>query len=312
MAASAINIYRPAKHMWPAPANSYMLKDSDGAVLIDAGCGFPECYQKIQEFLAEHGVAPSNVHTVVLSHAHPDHMGAMPFLLEESSPRILIHRLEKRLASEIQLLNDSFDMHYITDYYLDRLDGNEPVGIIEYFSALCPMGAAEATDVVDEGDVLALGGRSFEVLHTPGHAPGHISLYDRENRTLLSGDVVGAVVAWYCPSGGGARGYLDSLDKIDALDVDVILPSHGGEITDVKEAIQSTRAFILAREKRVLSLLAEGPRTLLELTDDLFPNVVTRMFPGLQITDSHLIKLEEDGLVTRDERAGVPLYHLSG
>jgi glyoxylase-like metal-dependent hydrolase (beta-lactamase superfamily II) len=306
MAAPAIYTYRPAKHMWPAPANSYLLKDSGGAILIDAGCGFPECYQKITEFLASNGVAPSDVHTVVLSHAHPDHMGAVQFLLEEASPRIFIHRLEKRLASDIQLLNESFDMRYITDYYSDRLGGATPAGIIEYFDTLCPMGAAEATDVVDEGDVLGLGGRSFEVLHTPGHAPGHISLYDRENRTLLSGDIIGAVVAWYCPSGGGARGYLDSLDKVEALDVELILPSHGGEITGVKDAIESTRAFIMERERRILDLLAGGPMSLLELTDALFPNEVTRMFPGLQITDSHLMKLEEDGLVAREEHDGVP------
>jgi|SRR5450759_121356 glyoxylase-like metal-dependent hydrolase (beta-lactamase superfamily II) len=312
MAAPTIYAYKPDKHMWPAPANSYMLKDSCGAVLIDAGCGFPECYQKIREFLAEHGVAPADVHTVVLSHAHPDHMGAMPFLLEESSPRIFIHRLEEPLAVETELLNQSFDMCYIKDYYLDRLDGNEPVGILEYFSALCPMGAAQASDVVDEGDVLSLAGRDFEVIHTPGHAPGHISLYDRENKTLLSGDVVGAVVAWYCPSGGGARGYLNSLDKLDALDIDLILPSHGGEITDVKGAIETTRSFILERENRLLELLAEGPRSLVELTDELFTNVVTRMFPGLQITDSHLEKLQEDGLVTRELREGMPFYSLSG
>jgi glyoxylase-like metal-dependent hydrolase (beta-lactamase superfamily II) len=312
MAAPAIYVYKPEKHMWPAPANSYMLKDSEGAVLIDAGCGFPECYQKIKEFLSAHGVAPSDVHTVVLSHAHPDHMGAVPFLLEECSPRIFIHPLEERLALDIQLLNESFDMCYITDYFLDRLGGNEPVGIIEYFSALCPMGSARATDTVVEGDVLSLGGRDFEVLHTPGHAPGHISLYDRENRTLLSGDIIGAVVAWYCPSGGGARGYLESLDKVEALDIDIILPSHGGEITDVKAAIDSTRSFIMDREKRLLGMLAEGPRSLVELTDSLFPNEVTRMFPGLQVTDSHLIKLQEDGLVTREERDGVPFYSLAG
>ena len=43
------------------------------------------------------------------------------------------------------------------------------------------MGSAAATDTVEDGDVLVLGGRRFEVVHTPGHAPGHICLYDSEN-----------------------------------------------------------------------------------------------------------------------------------
>jgi glyoxylase-like metal-dependent hydrolase (beta-lactamase superfamily II) len=296
--------------MWPAPANSYLLKDDDGAVLIDAGCGFPQCYEKIREFLAENGLAPSDVHTVVLSHAHPDHMGAMPFLLEETSPRIFIHELEKALASDNSLLNESFDMSYISDYYSERLGGIEAADILDYFAGLCPMGAAEATDTVTDGDVLELGGRRLEVVHTPGHAPGHICLYDPDDHILLSGDIIGAVVAWYCPSGGGAAGYLRSLDRIDSLDVEVILPSHGGEIDDPKTAIETTRSFIMARENRILELLGEGPRSLLELTDDVFPSEGTRMFPGLQATHSHLMKLEEESRVRRLEGAGLPVFEL--
>ena len=309
MEPAKIHTYRPDTPMWPAPANSFVLPDADGAVLIDAGCGYRECYEKIKAFLAGLGLAPADIHTLVLSHAHPDHMGAVPFLLEEASPRIIIHALDKPLAIDNALLNKSFDMCHITDYYAERLDSADPAAfdILDYFSNLCPMGAAEATETVEEGDVLELAARRFEVLHTPGHAPGHISLYDRENRTLLAFDLVGAVVAWYCPSGGGARGYLDSLDKIEALDVALLLPSHGEDITDVREAIERTREVLLGRERRLLALLAEGPRSLLELTDALFPAPV-RMFPGLQITDSHLMKLEDDGLVTREVQGGMPFF----
>jgi glyoxylase-like metal-dependent hydrolase (beta-lactamase superfamily II) len=311
MAEAPILAYRPARHMWPAPANSYLLRDGEGAVLVDAGCGFEQCYGKIKEFLAENGLAPSDVHTVLLSHAHPDHMGAMPFLLEESSPRVVIHELEKPLASDNSLLNRSFDMSHISEYYAERLDGAGDFDILEYFAPLCPMGAAEATETVVDGDVLEMGGRRLEVMHTPGHAPGHICLYDADDRTLLSGDVVGAVVAWYCPSGGGAAGYLESLDRIEQLDIDLILPSHGGEITDVAGAIAETRAFIMARETRILELLAGGPMSLLELTDELFPADVTRMFPGIQITHSHLMKLEDEGRVRSSEGGGVPVFRLS-
>ena len=299
--------------MWPAPANSFVLKDPDGAVLIDLGCGYRDCWEKVRDFIAGLGLAPGDIHTVVLSHAHPDHMGALPFLLQEASPRIVIHSLEKPLASDNRLLNQSFDMCHIRDYYMERLGDTDPdsLDILDYFSNLCPMGAAEATDVVEHGDLLELGGRSFEVLHTPGHAPGHISLYDAEERTLLAFDLVGAVVAWYCPSGGGAAGYLESLEKIERLDAGAILPSHGSVITDVPGAIESTREVLLGRERRILELLEQGPKTLLELTDELFPPPV-RMFPGLQITDSHLQRLEGLGLVEREGAVGMPVFNRSG
>lgn len=303
--------------MWPAPGNSFVLLDGEGAILIDAGCGFRDCYDRLVAFLGGLGIRPADVHTVVLSHAHPDHMGALPFLLEEASPRVIIHELEKELARDNSLLNRSFDMCHIRDYYSGRLGGADAASldILDYFSNLCPMGAAEVTDTVVGGDVLRLAGRAFEVLHTPGHAPGHISLFDPGEGLLLSFDLVGAVVAWYCPSGGGASGYLDSLDRIERQDARLMLPSHGEGITDVGGAIARTRRFILKRDERILELLSAGPMTLLDLTDELFPEPV-RMFPGLQITDSHLLKLEGEGRVSSAEGAAGPgpegrLYRLA-
>ena len=312
-ARSGILTYMPERHMWPAPANSFLLEDSKGVVLIEAGCGFPECWSRLREFLSDNGYAPSDVHTLFLSHAHPDHMGAVPFLLKEASPRVLIHEIEAPYAREPALLNLSFDMSHITDYYRERLDASQPpsIDIISYFENLCPMGAVEATEVIKGGDVLELGGRRFQVVETPGHSPGHVSLFEPEDGTLLTFDLVGAVVAWYCPSGGGAKSYLSSLSRIEALGARLILPSHGTPMTDVRGAVSSTREVLLGRERKVLEILKSGPARLLEITDALFPNENVRMFPGLQITHSHLIKLEEEGRVSRGGTPGDPLFQLA-
>ncbi|MBU4241268.1 MAG: MBL fold metallo-hydrolase [Actinobacteria bacterium] len=312
MKPSAIHAYRPETHMWPAPANSFLLTDRDGAILIDAGCGSPDTYEKLRTFIRNHGFNVADVHTLVLSHAHPDHMGAVPFILEEADPRIYIHKLEKPLARDPQLLNRSFDMSLITRYYKERLGDTDPdsINIIDYFKGLCPMGSAEATDTVREGDVLPLGGRRLRVLHTPGHAPGHISLYDDENRVLLSGDIIGKVVAWYCPSGGGARGYLESLEKAESLDVDVVMPSHGEDITDVAGAIAHTRDVILSRERLVVRALSGGSMSLLQLTNLLFPREHLRMFPGIQIAMSHLIKLQGEERIECTDWGNCPLFSL--
>jgi len=312
MRPTEIHTLREESHMWPAAANCRLLTDADGAILIDVGCGTPSRYEKLKTFLKAHGFKPADVHTVVLSHAHPDHMGTMPFLLEEAAPRIFIHPLEKPLAKDPQLLNNSFDMGHIIKYYSGRLENAKPedFNIIDYFANLCPMGSAETTDTLEEGDVIPLAGRKFEVLHTPGHAPGHVSLYDREHKLLLVGDVIGAVVAWYCPSGGGAKGYLGSLKKVESLDVQMAMPSHGEDITDVQAAVDRTRDTIMSRDRRILDALSGGPLSLLELTDILFPQEGTRMFPGLQITDSHLVKLEEERRVLRSEQDTIPLFLL--
>jgi len=289
------------KHMWPASANCYLLEDEDGAILIDVGCGKAGHYEKLKEFLASLSYAPGDIHTVVLTHAHPDHMGAMPFLFKESKPEVIIHQLEKPLAANPRLLNKTFDMDYITRFYMKRVPGAKPEDfeILDYFSRLCPMGSAKADTTVRDGDTLKLADRILEILHTPGHAPGHICLYERDEKILFSGDMIGAPVAWYCPSGGGVVGYLETLDKISSLEIEVIMPSHGNEIREVEKAIAKTRRALLKREERIIEMLSHGKASLLEIVDELFHDEASKFFPGLQMVDSHLLKLEKDGKVKR-------------
>ena len=141
-----------------------------------------------------------------------------------------------------------------------------------------------------EGDFIKAGAYQFEVFNTPGHAPGHISLYDREKRILLSGDILGEIVAWYSPSSGGVTGYLESLAKIETLDIDLILPSHGHVITDSGNAIQETREKILEKERGILEALQDGEKTFGGLMDMFFHDPIIRFFPGVPILESHLQK----------------------
>ncbi len=78
------------------------------------------------------------------------------------------------------------------------------------------MSRADPDGSLEEGDIVRLGTYRFEVLHTPGHSPGHISLFDRDTGILFGGDLVGDIVAWYTPASGGVTGYLESLAKIKA------------------------------------------------------------------------------------------------
>ena len=305
---------RDKEHMWPASANAYLFPDSRGATLLDIGGGQSARYSRLKEHLSTAGLAPDDIHTVVLSHAHPDHMGAMALLLSDADPRIIIHEIEKPLAKEPQKLNETFDTDLTSKYYrkeLKRLWRVEKLDIIEYFRVTCPMASLEATEVVAEGADIQMGRFGFEIIHTPGHAPGHISLYDESTSLMFTGDLVGAVVAWYCPSGGGAAGYLSSLKKIERRNPGVIMPSHGDYITDVAGAIASVREKILSREKLILDLLSREPRSVLELNEALFKNELVRLFPGIQITESHILKLEEEGQIFRYLRNDVHFVRLA-
>jgi len=161
------------------------------------------------------------------------------------------------------------------------------------------MSRADPDGSLKEGDVVDLGSYRFEVLHTPGHSPGHISLFDRDTGVLFGGDLVGDIVAWYTPASGGVTGYLESLAKIEACHPHVILPSHGAVIGDPIGKIDEVRARLLSREKKMLGVLSEGPISFVDLVGRMFTNEMIRFFPGTGITESHVRKLLGEGRIRR-------------
>ena len=161
------------------------------------------------------------------------------------------------------------------------------------------MSRADPDGSLQEGDVISIGSYRFEVLHTPGHSPGHISLFDRDTGILFGGDLVGDIVAWYTPASGGVTGYLESLAKIEACHPRVILPSHGAVIDDPVVKIDEVRARLLSREKKMLGVLSKGPISFVDLVGRMFTSEMIRFFPGAGITESHVQKLLGEGRIGR-------------
>ncbi len=280
---------------WPSSSNVYLFRDDKGFIMVDVGCG-GRVGRLLEEMRAK-GVKPNDVHTVLLTHAHPDHMGGIAEFLRYAKARVIIHELEAPAAMKPEVLEERFDVHLCVKHYGSFFTGH--FSLLSYFESVCPMSKVTPDETVREGDVLEFGDYSFRVLRTPGHALGHTSLYEEREGFLLSGDLIGATVAWYSPSSGGVIGYLESLRKVERLRVDRIYPSHGPEITDVKEAICRVKNKLLRREKVILQALEEGEKTFKELNQTLIRKPKLLFFPGTVILESHLIKLEREGKVGR-------------
>jgi len=294
-----LKLIKPPSPYWPESANVYVFKDGDGVSFFDVGCGAIASVERLFSALKNLKWASRPVQKVILSHAHPDHVGAMEILLAENSPEsIMLHEIDIPYALDPEKLSFSFDIPLCNERLTSGRGQNKSnendlgFDLIGYFRSLnCSMCNIEPNSPVVEGDAIHVGDYSFRVLHTPGHAPGHISLYESSKRLLLAGDLIGEMVAWYTPSSGGAEGYLDSLRKIDDLDVDLILPSHGNVITDTRKAIKETREKILERDNVINNALQTGSKTFEELNRLLFDKPNIQFFPGTPILESHLQKL---------------------
>jgi glyoxylase-like metal-dependent hydrolase (beta-lactamase superfamily II) len=291
-----IYLHRDGETIWPASANVLLIRDRDGATLVDVGCGHEDTYIRLKDFISSLGMAITDIHTVVLSHAHPDHMGAMRYLLDEIEPRVFLHPVEVPLAAEPSRLNRTFDMDLPYRYGIDLLP-REKADIIAYFRNLCPMARAEATHTISPGGEIELGPFTFQVILTPGHANGLVSLFEEESGILFSADAVGDVVAWYSPSSGGLVGFLEGLERLARFPSSLLIPSHGSLNRKPLEAIERTRKSLLRREEKVLEELAAGPVPFRELAGRVFKNPLIAIFPGPQMLRCHLEKLEIEGKV---------------
>ena len=303
-----LKMIRPPSPYWPESANVYVFRDGDGISLFDVGCGAIASVDRLFSNLKNLRWKSKQLKKIILSHAHPDHMGAIEFILSEITPEsIILHEIDLPYALDPERLSLSFDIALCkerwvkTGSHLHEGRKGPEFDLIDYFGTLgCSMCSTKPDKTVVEGDTIRVGGYDFHVLHTPGHAPGHISLYDPGKRLLLAGDILGEMVAWYAPSSGGAEGYLESLKKINPLDIDLVLPSHGGIMVDAGKAIYETREKILERDRAIIKALQTGPKTFQELNGLLFDGPSVQFFPGTPILESHLQKLKNEGKIKRD------------
>ena len=300
---SDLAVIAPDNPMWPSPANVFIVRDGTGFSMIDAGCAGPAGADYLKTGLDHFKLSLESLHTVVLSHAHPDHMGGLSYIHEWASPRVLLHEKDIYLARNPEELANTFDIPLAKERIVETPDGARyaDFSLLGFFRDFgCAMSDGMETSPMAEGDCVDLGRFSFKVLHTPGHAPGHVALFDEKTGILMAGDLVGKFPAWYTPTSGGVTGYLDSLDTLGTLDAEVIFPSHGPVIDDPKFGIGKIRQKLLDRERTVLECLDHEPRTFMEILAALFREPALHFFPGCPVLESHLIKLEADGAIRRE------------
>lgn len=156
--------------------------------------------------------------------------------------------------------------------------------------------------LLDEGDTLHTDGQDWAVLHTPGHASGHLCLWHAPSGQLVAGDMVageGTIVL--DPPEGQLGRYLDSLARLRALAPTALLPAHGPAI---HEAVALLGAYIAHRHMRsgqILRALADGPADADALAPRIYPDLPPAfLFIGARQILCHLEQLAATGQVRLD------------
>ncbi|MBT8487517.1 MAG: MBL fold metallo-hydrolase [Gemmatimonadetes bacterium] len=124
-----------------------------------------------------------------------------------------------------------------------------------------PKGLEGLTSPLDEGDSVATDAGVLVALHTPGHTREHLAFHWLERRAAFVGDhLLGrGDTTWVAEYPGCVQDYLDSLARLDSLDVDVLYPAHGPPLEDPREAVARFRHHRLERIDQVRRARASHP-----------------------------------------------------
>lgn len=162
------------------------------------------------------------------------------------------------------------------------------------------------TRLLADGDRLETGEFTLEAVHTPGHASNHLCYRHAEANWLVTGDhVIDGSTVVINPPDGDMKDYIDSLRRLRGMRCETLLPGHGDRIDDPVRAIDWIIEHRLLRESKVLAAVQQHPGlTPHELVPYVYQDVSAHLFRLAERSLlAHLLKLEQDGAVLRDQDA---------
>lgn len=186
----------------PFQENTYVVYNETGdAAIIDPGCYDKEEKKELSDFIASENL---KVKYLLNTHCHVDHVLGNRYIKEFYKVELYIHSLDEPVLRSVKNYAPVYGFHMYEE--------------------------AEPNHFLQEGDILNLGNSKLEVLFLPGHAPGHVAFYNREQNLCLAGDVLFYRSIGRTDLPGGDHDTLISSiqNKLFALpDKTVIFPGHG-------------------------------------------------------------------------------------
>ena len=196
-----------------------VLDDENGNTLVDAG--LPGQEEAIDAALADAGVGVRDLRRIIFTHQDLDHIGSGAALVRQSGARVLAHAADAPyIEGDLMPLKVTPEMLEQRPQMREVLERLEPVGVDE---------------LLEDGERLGLAGGT-QVIFTPGHTPGHLSLYLERQKVLVAGDALTAEDGYLNgpnPSMTlGMRQAVQSIRRLADLEIEMIVCYHGGVVRE--------------------------------------------------------------------------------
>ena len=201
------------------PSANMILINDQLPILIDTGFGSD--ISETLQLIKEAGVTPEELHLIVNTHYHSDHVGGNFHLQKNYDIPIAAHKWDANLINTLHSEACSAE-------WLDQ-----------------PVEPYRVDTKLSDSDEIHTGNRALTVLHTPGHTLGHISLYDPEEEVLICGDLFHRNdVGWLNLFREGVAAIhrsIESLDRLSKLRIQKAFSGHGAQIDNPKTSIDAAR-----------------------------------------------------------------------
>ena len=293
--------------------NAYLLADGDAATLVDCGIYFPSGedahgWDHLVGALDAAGYAPEQLTRLIVTHPHIDHYGMAGRLIDEVGCELWMHEQARTdlqayidPEAETKKLRELFEDHGVRADDLDELTA---------FEDWRPMvsSVVEADRWLSGGERVAVGGREWEIVYTPGHSASHVCPWSASDRILISGDHLLPTVTPHIDFSRRREDplgeFLASLQVVEDLHPALVLPGHGHPF---EEGAERARIIMRHHDRRlgaILHVIRKNPATADEITDEIFGTELLNFQRRLALGEAlaHVAYLRKRGEVERIEQ----------
>ncbi len=296
--------------------NVYLITD-EPITLIDTGVKTDTSLHVLENSLRGLGYHIEDIKRILVTHGHIDHYGQANRISALSGAATYIHAKEYQRIQSIGQFRESL-ISVLMQNGTPRDSLNEA---ISYMRSAVQTLADPLEDVqfISDDEEIRFKGIVLRSILCPGHSPGLICFYLKERGILISGDhlldqISPNPIIDLSHKRPGAQStsleeYINSIRKIEDLEVSLVLPGHGEPIHDFKDALKRIYVHHEQRLSAVLSVLSLGERTAYEVSEALFPNAKSfEVFLGVSEVLGHLRILLDEGKIVFRSRRGIDYY----
>jgi glyoxylase-like metal-dependent hydrolase (beta-lactamase superfamily II) len=302
--------------------NTYLIQGDRGFLLVDAGWNTSKSFDALQRQLSEIGADIKDISQIVITHVHPDHYGQAGKIKHLSGAGLALHEIEKGFIQaryvNIEKMSELI-LHWL------GINGMSPEELQATRESTMEIGKyvipTDPDITLHGGETITAGMFTFQVLWTPGHSPGHICLYEPEKKILIAGDHILPTITPNVGRQPDTRDntlgdYINSLESIKHLDVELILPGHESPFKAFKPRIEELIRHHEDRNNEVLLSLKDGPKTACQVAKKITWGVtsdwqdIPLFHQRLAISETlaHLEYLTANGLLEKSTRDDIIYY----